>query len=489
MISPVWNPADDPQDDCYIEQVMGRRHNLLQQRNCVMAIESINPATGEILERFAEWSAEETLGVIEDVHHAWLAWRQASFAARAGLMKRAAAELVGNREEYARIMALEMGKPVREGRGEVDKCAWVCDYYADNAARFLEPETAEGVGSEAYVAFRPLGVVLAVMPWNFPFWQVFRCAAPALMAGNGIVLKHSSNVPRCALAIDELFRRCGFPENIFRTLLIGSGQVDAVLENERVRGVALTGSGQAGSRVAACAGKKLKKSVMELGGSDPFVVLADAEPGEAARTAALARCINSGQSCIAAKRFIIEESIYDRFMDCFRAEMANLTVGDPLDEATLVGPQAREDLMRELQDQVDDAIAQGAELVLGGRPLERKGYFYPPTIIAGVRPGMKAWHEELFGPVASVIAVRDLDEAVEVANDTPFGLGGSVWTRDRKKGEEVAARLEAGVVFVNGLVKSDPRLPFGGVKQSGYGRELSHYGIREFVNIQTVVVM
>jgi succinate-semialdehyde dehydrogenase/glutarate-semialdehyde dehydrogenase len=453
-----------------------------------MAFESINPATGEVLEVFEEWPVEKTQSVIGEVHGAWLQWRQTSFARREELMKRAAATLRQNRDEYARIMALEMGKPISEGRAEVEKCAWVCDYYAENAIRFLAVEPAESDGSRACVAFRPLGTVLAVMPWNFPFWQVFRFAAPALMAGNTGVLKHSSNVPRCALAIEGVFRQAGFPENVFRALMIGSRQVEAVIDNDLIKAVTLTGSDHAGRQVAAAAGRKLKKTVMELGGSDPFIVLDDADLEEAAMTAARARCINSGQSCIAAKRFIVEETVLLAFMERFRKIMASLVVGDPLDEATQVGPQAREDLMRELDAQVHASISRGAELVLGGSPLDRKGYFYPPTILAGVKPGMRAYHEELFGPVASVIRVEDLDQAVAVANDTPFGLGASVWTRDSRKGEELAARLEAGAVFVNGLVKSDPRLPFGGVKESGYGRELSHYGIKEFVNIQSVWV-
>ncbi len=453
-----------------------------------MAFESINPATGEVLEVFEEWPMEKTHGVIAEVHKAWQKWRQTSFARREELMKGAAATLRLNKEEYARIMALEMGKPVTEGRAEVEKCAWVCDYYAENAARFLAIEPAESDGSRACVAFRPMGTVLAVMPWNFPFWQVFRFAAPALMAGNTGILKHSSNVPRCALAIEGVFAKAGFPENVFRTLMIGSRQVEAVIDNDLVKAVTLTGSDHAGRQVAATAGRKLKKTVLELGGSDPFIVLDDADLEEAARTAARARCINSGQSCIAAKRFIVEDTIFLSFMERFRKAMASLVVGDPLDEATQVGPQAREDLMRELDAQVHASISRGAELVLGGSPVDRKGYFYPPTILAGVKAGMRAYDEELFGPVASVIRVEDLDQAVAVANDTPFGLGASVWTRDARKGEEIAARLEAGAVFINGLVKSDPRLPFGGVKESGYGRELSHYGIKEFVNIQTVWV-
>lgn len=451
-----------------------------------MTFESINPATGEILESFEEWPAEKTQGVIEEVHVAWQKWRQTIFTRREELMEKCAAALRLNKERYARMMSLEMGKPITEGRGEVEKCASVCDFYAENAARFLAPEPVDSGGAGAYVAFRPLGTILAVMPWNFPFWQVFRFTAPALMAGNSVVLKHSSNVPRCALAIEEVFRQVGFPENVFRTLLIGSRQVDAVIENDRVKAVTITGSAHAGGKVAAMAGRMLKKSVMELGGSDPFIVLADADIDEAALTAARARCINSGQSCIAAKRFIIEDSVYSAFMERFKKAMESLVVGDPMDEAVQVGPQAREDLMRELQVQVEESVAHGAEVILGGKPLERRGYFYPPTILTGVKPGMRAYHEELFGPVASVITVKDLDQAVEVANDTPFGLGGSVWTRNKRKGEEVAARLEAGVVFVNGLVKSDPRLPFGGVKGSGYGRELSQYGIKEFVNIQTI---
>ena len=453
-----------------------------------MAFESINPATGEVLEIFEEWPAEKTHEVIAAVHEAWLKWRQTSFAQREELMKKVATVMRQNKDEYARLMAVEMGKPVTEGRAEVEKCAWVCDYYAENAARFLADEPGESDGSRAYVAFRPLGTVLAIMPWNFPFWQVFRFAAPALMAGNAAVLKHSSNVPRCALAIEQLFRRAGFPENVFRTLLIGSRQVDAVIENELVKAVTLTGSAQAGRKVAATAGRVLKKSVLELGGSDPFIVFADADLEEAARTAARARCLNSGQSCIAAKRFIVEDTVFLTFMERFRKAMSSLVIGDPFDEATQVGPQAREDLMRELHAQVTASVGMGAEIVLGGKPLERRGYFYPPTILAGVKPGMRAYHEELFGPVASVIKVQDLDQMVAVANDTSFGLGGSVWTRDTRKGAEVAARLEAGAVFINGQVKSDPRLPFGGVKDSGYGRELSHYGIKEFVNIQTVWV-
>lgn len=453
-----------------------------------MALESINPATGELIEVFEEWSLEKTMGVIGKVDEAWQPWRRTSFAHRAELMREAAAVLRRNREEYARVMALEMGKPIGDGRGEVEKCAWVCEFYAENAEKFLADEPAESDGSKAYVAFRPIGTVLAVMPWNFPFWQVFRFAAPALMAGNTGVLKHSSNVPRCALAIEEVFRQAGFPENVFRTLMIGSRQVDAVIENEGIKAVTLTGSDIAGRKVAAKSGQMLKKTVMELGGSDPFIVLEDAAIDEAAAVGAKARCINSGQSCIAAKRFIVVDAIYERFVERFTQAMAALRMGDPLEEGVQVGPQAREDLMYELHGQVEASVEKGATVLLGGAPLDGKGYFYPPTILADLKPGMVAYHEELFGPVASVIRVRDEEEAVAVANASPFGLGGSVWTSDSARGEAVAGQIEAGAVFVNGIVKSDPRLPFGGVKISGYGRELSHYGIKEFVNIQTVWV-
>jgi len=451
-----------------------------------MPLESINPATGKVMQVFEEWSASATDRVIEEVHESWPAWRDSSFAERATLLRKAAEILHLHAGEYAELMALEMGKPLAQGRAEVEKCAWGCEYYADHAAGYLADEPAESDGSRAFVAFRPLGLVLAVMPWNFPFWQVFRCAAPALMAGNVLVLKHSSNVPRCALAIEDVFRKAGFPENTFRTLLIGARGVAGVIENRRVKAIALTGSDAAGRQVAATAGRMLKKTVLELGGSDPFIVLADADLAEAARVGALARCINSGQSCIAAKRFLVEEPVYYRFLELFVREMAALAVGDPLDEVTQVGPLARRDLVAELHAQVSDALQHGATAILGGQPLASPGCYYPPTVLTGVQPGMRAYHEELFGPVAMVMPVRDTEHALTVANDTPFGLGASLWTADPAKGAELAARIESGAVFVNGMVKSDPRLPFGGVKESGYGRELAGFGIREFVNIQTV---
>lgn len=453
-----------------------------------MPLESINPADGRLLETFPEWTDQEVDEAIDASQRAWLDWRTTSFGERAALMRRAAQVLRDNSDLYARTMALEMGKPVSEGRAEVGKCAACCDHYAEHAEHYLAPEVIASDASRSYVACRPLGVVLAVMPWNFPFWQVFRFAAPALMAGNGGLLKHSSNVPRCALQIEEVFTQAGFPAGLFRTLMIGSGKVDRVIEHPAVKAVTLTGSDIAGRKVAAKAGQMLKKTVMELGGSDPFVVLADADLDEAAQVAARARCINSGQSCIAAKRFIVEEPVYGQFLDKFIAAMAALKVGDPLDEQSQVGAQARADLMAELHAQVEASVAKGAKVVLGGRPLERPGCFYPPTILVDVVPGMPAYHEEFFGPVASVIRARDADDALRIANDTPFGLGGSVWSGDSARGEALAARIESGAAFVNGMVKSDPRLPFGGVKISGFGRELSHHGIKEFVNLQTVWV-
>ncbi|NOY53480.1 MAG: NAD-dependent succinate-semialdehyde dehydrogenase [Deltaproteobacteria bacterium] len=449
---------------------------------------SINPATGDVLESFEEWEEGKVASTLHDVDRAFQSWRETSFGERAALMKKAAEVLRGNVEEYGRIMSTEMGKPIVQARAEVEKCAWVCEYYAEHAEGFLADEIIETDADRSYVRFAPLGTVLAVMPWNFPFWQVFRFAAPALMAGNTGVLKHSSNVPGCALSIEKVFREAGFPENVFRSLLIGPSRVEAVIESPFVRAVTLTGSSAAGSKVAMQAGRVLKKSVLELGGSDPFIVLADADLEEAAGIGVNARCLNSGQSCIAAKRFIVVDSVLDDFLSRFRKNMEALVVGDPLGDATQVGPQAREDLMRDLHDQVERSVAQGAMLITGGKPLERPGYFYPPTLVSNVKPGMPVFDEELFGPVAAVISVADEEEAVMRANQTCYGLGASIWTKDPVRGERLARRIEAGAVFINGMVASDPRLPFGGIKASGYGRELSRYGIKEFVNIQTVWV-
>jgi succinate-semialdehyde dehydrogenase/glutarate-semialdehyde dehydrogenase len=453
-----------------------------------MKIKSINPANGETLKTYDEMTPEEAAAAVENAHEAWTSWRQTSFAERGRLMRRAGLTLRERKHELAQLMALEMGKPLKQGIAEAEKCAWVCDYYADNAEGHLAPDLIRTEGSKSYVAFEPLGVVFAVMPWNFPLWQVFRFAAPALMAGNTGVLKHSSNVPGCALVIEELFRQAGFPMGTFRTLLIGSRQVQAVIEHPRVRAVTLTGSTPAGKSVAAQAGAALKKTVLELGGSDPYVVLEDADLDLAIQTCVNSRLINSGQSCINAKRFVVVEPILPAFTEGYVALMKSKKVGDPLLEETEVGPMARHDLRDELHQQVLASIKHGARLLLGGEVPAGSGAYYPPTVLADVRPGMPAYDDELFGPVAAIIRASNEPDAVRIANDSVFGLGAAVFTRDVKRGERVARELEAGSTFVNALVASDPRLPFGGIKQSGYGRELGSYGIREFVNVKTVYI-
>jgi succinate-semialdehyde dehydrogenase/glutarate-semialdehyde dehydrogenase len=426
---------------------------------------------------------------IDSAHAAFLGWRETSFAERAAHMRKAAALLRDRARDYGRLMALEMGKPIRDGIAEAQKCATGCDYYAENAERYLADEIVETSPRKSFVAFRPLGVVLAVMPWNFPFWQVIRFAAPALMAGNAGVLKHASNVPGCALALEQLFRDAGFPDNLFRTLMIGSKMVGDVIAHPHVRAVSLTGSTPAGRDVASKAGAALKKTVLELGGSDAYLVLSDVDIEFTAAACAKGRLVNSGQSCIAAKRFIVLAQLKDRFEKQLVAEMDKAKLGDPLDETTGVGPLARRDLRDELHEQVEKSIAKGARLLCGGKASEGPGAFYPPTVLSDVHPGQPAYDEEMFGPVAAVISAKDVDDAVRIANDSEFGLGGGVFTRDLALGERIAAdRIDAGCVFVNATVASDPRLPFGGVKDSGYGRELSSYGIREFVNIKTVVV-
>jgi succinate-semialdehyde dehydrogenase/glutarate-semialdehyde dehydrogenase len=403
-------------------------------------------------------------------------------------MTRVADLLRDRAADYGRLMTEEMGKPVAAGEAEVDKCAWVCDFYAEHAERFLAPETVATDASRSGIRYEPLGPVLAIMPWNFPFWQHFRFAAPALMAGNVGLLKHASNVPGCALAIEEVFRDAGFPVGAMSTLLVSSAKVKGLIGHPSIRAVTLTGSEKAGMEVAGEAGRHLKKAVLELGGSDPFIVLGDVDPAEAGKQAARARTINSGQSCIAAKRFIVEEGVADRFEEELIRAMEGLKVGDPMDRGTEVGPMAREDLLDSLDDQVRRTVDSGARLRTGGRRLEGRGWFYSPTVLTGVEPGMAAFDEETFGPVAAVTRARDAAHAVELANRSQFGLGASLWTADAARGEALAAEIQAGNVFVNGIVKSDPRLPFGGIKRSGYGRELSEVGIREFVNIKTVWV-
>jgi succinate-semialdehyde dehydrogenase/glutarate-semialdehyde dehydrogenase len=454
-----------------------------------MVLKSVNPATDEVIQEYEEMSPQAVGDAIQQCHEAFLLWRRIGFAERAVLMKKVARILRDNAAYYARLMALEMGKPVRAGRAEAEKCAWACEYYAENAERFLAPEIVQTEASKSFVTFQPLGVVLSIMPWNYPFWQVFRFAVPALMAGNTVVLKHASNVPACALAIEDVFREAGFPPYTFKTLLVGSDRVEAIIENQLVRAVTLTGSTEAGRAVARKAGQMIKKTVLELGGSDAYLILEDADLKLAVEACVTSRLTNSGQSCIAAKRFIVVQSLSKRFEQLIVERMKIERLGDPLHEDTTLGPLARRDLRDRLHKQVLNSIEKGAKCVLGGVIPEGKGAFYPPTVLTGVGKGMPAYAEELFGPVAAIIRVKDEAEAIAVANDSRFGLGAAVFTRDIAKGERIAAQeLEAGNCFVNALVKSDPRLPFGGVKDSGYGRELSHYGIKEFVNIKTVLL-
>ena len=454
-----------------------------------MSLDAVNPATGELLKTYDELTPGETAAAVEDAHAAWKSWRKVPFAERARPMRKAAAVLRERKAEFARLMALEMGKPLKQGISEAEKCALGCDYYAEHAEAHLAPEAAATEARESYVAFEPLGVVLAVMPWNFPLWQVFRFAAPALMAGNVGLLKHASNVTGCALAIEELLDAAGLPRSVFRTLVVPSSRVAALIEAPEIAAVTITGSTLAGRAVAAKAGAQLKKSVLELGGSDAYLVLEDADLDATAEICAASRLINGGQSCIAAKRFIVVEPVLARFEERLVERMQARRMGDPLDEATAVGPQARHDLRDELDRQVQESLARGARARLGCAAPDGPGAFYPPSVLSGVTPGMPAFDEELFGPVAAVIAARDETDAIRLANSSVFGLGAAVFTADRGRGERIARhQLEAGSCFVNAFVRSDPRLPFGGIKQSGYGRELGAFGIREFVNVKTVYV-
>lgn len=452
-------------------------------------MKSVNPATGETVQVYEVYSEKGVEKIINSVDKCWQQWKKTSFFQRSQLMQNLATLLKSQKEELARLMAREMGKVLQEGIAEIEKCAWVCDYYAANAENFLENEVIDTDFTKTYVSYQPLGTILAVMPWNFPFWQVFRFAAPTIMAGNVAVLKHASNVPGCAMAIEDLFREAGFPDNVFRTLLIKSNHVEAVIKHPAVKGVSLTGSTPAGKSVAALAGSVLKKCVLELGGSDPYLILEDADLVAAAKTCAAGRLLNAGQSCIGAKRFIIVEKVYSEFLEYFTYEMNKATFGDPCEPETTMGPLARTDLRDELHQQVSKSVKKGAEVIIGGAKPKRKGAYYPPTILENVQQGMPAYDEELFGPVASVIRVKDEKEAIHVANDSVFGLGAAVFSKNIKKAEEIAeTQLHAGCCFVNDFVKSDPRLPFGGIKESGFGRELSSHGIKEFMNVKTVAV-
>jgi len=449
-------------------------------------MQSINPTNGELITVYKEHSNKEVVEIIDTVDVDWQAWKKTSFAHRKSLMQKAAQVLLDKKQEFAKTMSLEMGKPLAESLAEVEKSAWVCNFYADEAENILADEHIVSDASKSFVSFDPLGIVLAVMPWNFPFWQVFRFAAPALMAGNAAVLKHASNVQGSAADIESVFKLAGFPKNVFRNLVIKSNQVEAVIKNPKIKACTLTGSEYAGSKVAQASGKEIKKAVLELGGADAFVILKDADLEKAAKVAVQARMLNNGQSCIAAKRFIVDESILNEFLSLINTELDTLKIGDPLAKSVQVGPLARADLREEIHTQVEETLKQGATLIRGGKFIEGDGCFYEPTIISNLKPNMKLYYEESFGPVFSVFTFKTEEEAISIANDSEFGLGGSLWTKDLAKGEKLARQIESGGVFINGMTKSDPRLPFGGIKKSGYGRELSHYGIKEFVNIKTI---
>jgi len=452
-------------------------------------MEVIDPTTGAHVREYEEMSEEALNEALFNTNAAYNEWKKTSFEHRANLMRNVAKVLDEEKESFAMLITREMGKRLSEAKAEVKKCAWACLYYAQNASEFLTDEFITSDAAKSYISYQPMGVILAVMPWNFPFWQVFRFAAPALMAGNAAVLKHASNVPGCALALEEIFKKAGFPENLFTTLMISSDKVEQVIANRVVKGVTLTGSEAAGSAVASIAGRHIKKTVLELGGSDPYLILEDANIKEAVKVCVKGRLLNNGQSCIGAKRFIVHRQVYNEFLEQFRAEMAKAKMGDPLDDNTGLGPLARKDLRDELHQQVVKSIELGAECILGGEIPDTPGAFYPATILTKVKKDSPAYREELFGPVATVIQAWDEEEAIMIANDTPFGLGAAVFTEDLDRGEKIAREhLEAGCCFINEMVKSDPRLPFGGIKTSGYGRELSFLGIREFTNTKTVYV-
>lgn len=449
-------------------------------------IYSINPATSDEIERFELHSAAQVDAALSAAVLAQRAWRAVPIDQRVKLLTAMAAVLRADKARYAGMITLEMGKPIVEAEAEIEKCASTCDFYAEAAPRFLADEPVLSNASESSIVFEPLGVVLAIMPWNYPFWQFFRFAAPAFAAGNGAILKHANNVPACALAVEEIMERAGCPTGLFRTILIEASEVAAIIADDRIAAVTLTGSTQVGSIVASQAGQALKKQVLELGGSDPFIVLADADIPQAAEVAVKARYINVGQSCVNAKRFIVEEAVADQFVDAFIAKVRTLKMGSPTERDTNIGPMARANLRDDLHNQVERSVASGATLKLGGRPVDGPGFFYPATVLDHVRPDQAAFCEETFGPVAAIIRVKDETEAIRLANQTEFGLGAALWTRDVERAKTLAREIDAGAVFINGMVASDARLPFGGIKKSGYGRELGSYGIKEFTNVKTV---
>jgi succinate-semialdehyde dehydrogenase/glutarate-semialdehyde dehydrogenase len=454
-----------------------------------MAIQSKNPATGEVVKTFEEISDQELQDKLAKAAKAFEAWKRTSFKDRAKLFMKLADYLQTHKDEMGKLSTLEMGKPVSARNAEMEKSALTCEFYAESAEKFLTPEPVEAKGSESFVRFDPLGVILAVMPWNFPYWQVYRGAAPALMAGNVMVLKHASNVPQCAAAIEKSFIECGFPEGVFQNLCLGSASVEKVIRDRRIAAVTLTGSEKAGIEVAKVAGSEIKKCVLELGGSDPFIVMPDADLNLACDLALASRISNnSGQACNAAKRFIVHESVAEKFTQMLKRAFENLKVGDPEDPATNMGPLASEQILKDVTKQVDDSIAKGAKVETGGHRLGDKGNFYEPTILSGVKKGMPAYDEEVFGPIVAIITYKETAEAIEIANDTPYGLGATILSEDTENAKRLAQQIDAGNVFINAQVRSDPRLPFGGIKKSGYGRELGSYGIKEFVNIKTVLV-
>ncbi len=460
---------------------------ITETEEALMKIQSVNPYTEEVIGEYETMPPDAVDREITKSRSAFRAWGTLRVSERSGMIKKLGARLRVEKQKYAESMTREMGKPVRESLAEIEKCAWLCDYYAENGGRFLAPEEVETEAKKSYVMFPPLGIVLAVMPWNFPFWQAFRFGIPAITAGNVVLLKHASNVPLCALAIEEAFTKAGFPENVFRTLLISAADSLRLIDDDRIGAVSLTGSNKAGEQVGAAAGRRTKKLVLELGGSDPFIVLDDADIEKAGRTAVTARMINTGQSCIAAKRFIVMKSVAAEFRKVFLERLGRLKMGDPMDPETDIGPLAKREILDSLNEQLRDAGEKGAEISRTDHTFS-KGLFFSPAVIFNPKPGMKVLQEEVFGPVATVLVVEDEDEAVSEANNTDYGLGASIWSRDTERAERLAQRIDAGCIAINDMVKSDPRLPFGGVKKSGIGRELSQYGLKEFVNIKSVVI-
>jgi succinate-semialdehyde dehydrogenase/glutarate-semialdehyde dehydrogenase len=453
-----------------------------------MSIQTINPATGEVLKIYQEMSSAEVDKAIAATHQAFLAWRATSFAERAERMRNAAKILLDNKQEYASLITLEMGKPIKAAVAEIEKCALLCHHYAEQAQKYLQPQMIKTEMTKSYITYQPLGVIFAIMPWNFPFWQAFRFAAPGVMAGNACVLKHAPNTTGCGLMIEQVFKQAGFPENLFRTIVIDASDADKVIAHPNIAGVTLTGSVRAGKSVGVEAASHLKKVVLELGGSDPYIILEDADLDLAAEQCVRSRLGNAGQVCVAAKRLIAVDAIRDAFVKKVLEKMQEYKVGDPLDESVSMGPLARADLRDGVHKQVQASVAQGAELVQGGAPIAGPGFYYPPTVLKNVKPGMPAYDDEIFGPVIAFIAAKDEAEAIKIANDNIYGLGAAVFTKDLVRGEKIAQQLEVGTCCVNTLVASDPRLPFGGIKMSGFGRELAAEGIREFTNIKTICV-